>query len=116
VQPLIAATVGKSTYADMRAMEALVRVSDLEWTIMRPSGLFDGARVTGYALQEDRAPGIFTSRADLAASLLEQATDTNFIRKAVAVTTTEGIPTLFQVIRSEAFKAGGAGMDAWVPS
>lgn len=71
---------------------------------MRPSGLFDAPAVTSYELHEDQAPGIFTSRADLAASMLEQASDGRFIRKAVAVTTSEGAPTLFQMMRREAFK------------
>jgi putative NADH-flavin reductase len=104
LQPLITATIGKTTYRDMRRMEELVRGSDLEWTIMRPSGLFDAPGVTGYELHEDQAPGIFTSRADLAASMLEQATQARFVRKAVAVTTSEGVPTLFQMLRREAFK------------
>jgi nucleoside-diphosphate-sugar epimerase len=104
LQPLVTATIGKTTYADMRRMEDLVRSSDLEWTIMRPSGLFDAPAVTSYALHEDQAPGIFTSRADLAASLLEQTSDVRIIRKAVAVTTSEGAPTLFQMMRREAFK------------
>jgi nucleoside-diphosphate-sugar epimerase len=105
LQPLISATIGKTTYADMRRMEALVRGSGLQWTIMRPSGLFDAPAVSRYELHEEQAPGIFTSRADLAASLLEQATDGRFVRKALAVTTSEGAPTLFQLIRREAFKA-----------
>lgn len=104
LQPLITATIGKTTYRDMRRMEELVRGSDLEWTIMRPSGLFDAPGVTRYELHEDQAPGIFTSRADLAASMLEQATQTRYVRKAVAVTTSEGAPTLFQMLRREAFK------------
>ncbi len=104
LQPLVTATIGKTTYRDMRRMEELVRGSDLEWTIMRPSGLFDAPGVTGYELHEDQAPGIFTSRADLAASMLEQAAQTRFVRKAVAVTTSEGAPTLFQMLRREAFK------------
>ena len=104
LQPLITATIGKTTYSDMRRMEEIVRSSDLEWTIMRPSGLFDAPSVTRYELHEDQAPGIFTSRADLAASLLEQATDVRFVRKAVAVTTSDGAPKLFQMLRREAFK------------
>ncbi|HEV2635009.1 MAG TPA: NAD(P)H-binding protein [Actinocrinis sp.] len=104
LQPMVTKTVGKTTYADMRRMEDLVRRSDLEWTIMRPSGLFDGAGVTDYALYPDEAPGIFTSRADLAASILEQLTDTRYLRQAVAVTTSEGVPTIMQMIRKEAFK------------
>lgn len=105
MQPLVTATIGKTTYRDMRGMEALVRDSGLDWTIMRPSGLFDAPAVSRYELHEDQAPGIFTSRADLAASLLEQAGDATFRRKAVAVTTSEGAPTLFQMIRREAFKS-----------
>ncbi len=104
LQPIVTATIGKTTYADMRRMEELVRGSDLQWTIMRPSGLFDAPQVTRYELHENQAPGIFTSRADLAASLLAQATDTRFVRKAVAVTTSEGAPTLFQMMRREAFQ------------
>ena len=67
LQPLITATIGKTTYRDMGRMEELVRGSNLEWTIMRPSA--------------------------------------RFVRKAVAVTTSEGAPTLFQMLRREAFKA-----------
>jgi putative NADH-flavin reductase len=106
LQPLVTATIGKTTYCDMRRMEELVRGSDLEWTIMRPSGPFDAPGVTRYELHEDQAPGIFTSRADLAASMLELVTDARFARKAVAVTTSAGAPTLFQMLRREAFKSG----------
>jgi putative NADH-flavin reductase len=105
LQPLITATIGKTTYRDMRLMEDLLRASDLDWTVMRPSGLFDAPRVTQYELHEDQAPGIFTSRSDLAASLLEQVTEARFIRKAVAVTTSDGAPTLLQMLRREAFKS-----------
>jgi nucleoside-diphosphate-sugar epimerase len=101
IQPLLTATIGRTTYADMRRMEDAVRRSDVDWTIMRPSGLFDAPAVSSYHLQEDRAPGIFTSRADLAASMLEQATDERFLRRAVAVTTSVGAPTLLQLIRRE---------------
>ena len=104
LQPLVTATIGKTTYADMRSMEDLVRGSDLEWTIMRPSGLFDAPGITAYELREGQAPGIFTSRADLAAAMLDQATSTRYVRKAVAVTTSEGTPTLFQMMRREALK------------
>ncbi len=43
-------------------------------------------------------------RASLAASMLEQATGTGFVRQAAAVTTSEGAPTLLQMIRREALK------------
>ena len=71
---------------------------------MRPSGPFDAPGVTAYELHEDQAPGIFTSRAGLPPSMLDQTTGTRFVRKAAAVTTSEGAPTLFQMIRREALK------------
>ena len=104
IQPLVTATIGKSTYADMRRMESLVRASGLDWTIVRPSGLFDAPEVSPYDVHEDQAPGVFTSRADLAACLLDQAGDRAFVHKVLAVTTTHGAPTLFQMLRKEAFK------------
>jgi putative NADH-flavin reductase len=102
MQPLVTATIGKTTYADMRKMEAHLRSSDLQWTVMRPSGLFDAPAVSDYQLHQNRADGVFTSRADLAASMLAQITSTQWIRKNVAVTTSEGAPTLLQMIRREA--------------
>jgi len=103
IQPLVTATIGRSTYADMRAMETLVRDSGLDWTIVRPSGLFDSDSVTRYRLSENRSDGVFTSRADLAACLLAQATDTAWVGRTVAVTTAEGTPTLLAMLRREAF-------------
>jgi nucleoside-diphosphate-sugar epimerase len=103
IQPLVTATIGKSTYADMRAMEALVRDCGLDWTIVRPSGLFDSDSVTRYRLSENRSDGVFTSRADLAACLLDQAADRTWIGRTAAVTTAEGAPTLSAVLRREAF-------------
>lgn len=99
LQPLFTATIGKTTYSDMRRMEALLQDSDLKWTIMRPGKLFDTPGVSSYELHEDQAPGIFTSRADLAAALLKQATDDRFVRKTVEVTTSQGVPTLMQLFR-----------------
>ena len=66
---------------------------------MRPAKLFDTPGVSSYELHEDQAPGIFTSRVDLAASLLQQATDDRFERKAVEVTTSQGVPTLLHLFR-----------------
>ena len=36
--------------------------------------------------------------------MLDQARDSGFVREAAAVTTSEGAPTLFQMIRREALK------------
>jgi len=104
MQPLVTATIGKTTYADMRRMEALVRASDLAWTIVRPSGLFDLPEATDYRLDEDQAPGVFTARADLAAAMLAQIDDDRFLRKHLAVTTTGVRPSLWKLMTQEAFK------------
>src|SRR5947209_4602910 len=40
LKPTIINTIGWTTYADMLQMETLVRNSHLDWTIIRPSGLF----------------------------------------------------------------------------
>lgn len=102
IQPLITRTIGKSTYADMRAMERFLRSSDLEWTVMRPGGLFNGSEVSEYELNVDHSERVFTSRADLAHSILAQVDDPTWIGKCVAVNTVAGAPTLLQMIRAEA--------------
>jgi putative NADH-flavin reductase len=103
LQAYVAGVLGKTLYDDMRRMEALVAASDLDWTVIRPSGLFDADAVTAYATAENHLPGKFTSRADLADFLLRQANDSVYSRKFAAVTTGDGAPTLFQMIRREAF-------------
>ncbi len=104
MQPLVTATFGKTTYADMRRMEEFVRESGFDWTIVRPSGLFDLPYVTQYRLDEDEAPGVFTSRADLAACLLSQVNDDRYIRKNLAITTTAVKPSMLKLILKEALK------------
>lgn len=87
----------------MLLMERLLAESDLDWTVVRPSGLFDAGRVSDFRLQEDHSDGIFTSRADLADCLVARAIDGEWCGKRVAVSTSEGAPTLWQMIRREAF-------------
>lgn len=103
LQPLIVNVFGRQLYADMRRMEEIVTASDLDWTIVRPSGLYDGDGVTAYAYAERYTPGAFTSRADLANVLLRQAEESTYARRIVAVSSTEGAPTVAQMIRREAF-------------
>ncbi|GMA24933.1 hypothetical protein GCM10025864_26920 [Luteimicrobium album] len=50
--PLVA-YFGRTVYADMARMESLVRASGLDWTVMRPSGLFETGHVTDYRTAED---------------------------------------------------------------
>jgi len=102
LKPIIENTMGKTLYADMLRMERLVRASGLDWTIIRPSGLFATGAVTDYATGENFLPHRFTSRSDLADFLLRQATETEFVGKAAAVATLSPQPTVFELIRNEA--------------
>lgn len=77
-------------------------VGGLDWTIVRASGLFSNHERTQYEVQEDQADGLFTAREDLAASMLEQLDGDSFVRKAMAVITTQVRPRIAQVIWREA--------------
>jgi uncharacterized protein YbjT (DUF2867 family) len=103
LKPFIANVVGKTMYADLLAMERMVMSSDLDWTIVRPSGLFETATVTKYQMAEGFLSEHFTSRADLAACLLEQVTSDRYLRKTVAVATVAVKPQLVKLILKEAF-------------
>jgi len=74
MDPLVNRRLGRTAHQDMRRMEALVRASDLDWTIARPSGLFDHPSVTRY----DLARTSLTACSPLVrsrASMLAQLTD-----------------------------------------
>jgi putative NADH-flavin reductase len=102
VEPIITKTIGKTVYDDMRRMEDLVRDSGLDWTIVRPSGLFDLPEPTGYLAGEVDPVGAFTARIDLADYLVSLAADSSTARRTVVVSTTESTPSLLQMIRREA--------------
>lgn len=102
MDPLVNRRFGRTAHEDMRRMEALVRDSGLDWTIARPSGLFDHPGVTRYQVREDVADGLFTARIDLAASMVAQLSDDRFVRRAMAVITTEVRPSIVGLIWREA--------------
>ncbi|RSM57979.1 NAD-dependent epimerase [Actinoplanes sp. ATCC 53533] len=102
MDPLVNRRIARTAHDDMRRMEALVRDSDLAWTIARPSGLFDHPEVTPYQVREDVADGLFTARIDLAASMVAQLTDDRFVQRAMAVITTEVRPSIAGLIWREA--------------
>jgi uncharacterized protein YbjT (DUF2867 family) len=104
VEPIITRTIGKTVYDDMRRMETIVRDSGLDWTIVRPSGLFDLPLVTEYIAGEVDPVGTFTSRTDLADYLVRLASDTGH-QNTMVISTTVDTPTMWQMIRREAFKS-----------
>lgn len=88
VFPLLRNVIGKTLYADMRAMEEyLLTCTDIDWTVMRPGRLINRDRVSDYRLVLNTLDGSFTSRADLAAAMLAEIEDSPHLRKAVAPST-----------------------------
>ena len=104
-EPVITCTIGKTTYDDQRRMEDIVRASGLDWTVVRPSGLFDLPEPTNYVAGEVDPIGGFTARIDLADYMIALAGDPSVAGKTVVVSTTEDTPTIWQMIRREAFKS-----------
>ncbi len=104
-EPVITRTIGKTVYDDIRLMESIVRDSQLDWTIVRPSGLFDLPHVTEYIAGDVDPVGAFTSRSDLADYLVALAARQAGGRDTVTISTTENTPTMWQMIRREAFKS-----------
>jgi putative NADH-flavin reductase len=104
IQPTIINTIGKTMYTDMRRMETLVMNSKLDWTIVRPSGLFETPAVTAYKMAETYIRGRFTSRADLANCMLHQLTNDQYRHKVVAVGTFAVQPNMLKLIMREAFQ------------
>jgi uncharacterized protein YbjT (DUF2867 family) len=107
-EPIVTRTIGKTVYDDIRRMETIVRDSGLDWTIVRSSGLFDLPEVTEYVAGEVEPVGAFTARIDLADYLVALTHDHTAAGRTVIVSTTEGTPTVWQMIRREAFKSAPA--------
>jgi putative NADH-flavin reductase len=104
LDPLVNRRVARTAHEDMRRMEALLRAGDLQWTIVRPAGLFSHPRVTDYEVAEDVADGLFTARSDLAAAMLAQAGQERFVGRAMAVITTATRPGIPALIWREAIR------------
>jgi uncharacterized protein YbjT (DUF2867 family) len=110
VEPILTRTIGKTVYDDIRRMETLVRDSGVDWTVVRPSGLFDLPVPTDYVRGDVDPVGAFTARIDLADYLVSLAADSATARQTVIVSTTEDAPSLWQMIRREA--GGDSATDA----
>jgi putative NADH-flavin reductase len=104
LQPIVMSTIGKTTYADMKRMETLLMNSDVDWTVVRPSGLFETPAVTAYQVAEDHIRGQFTSRTDLADFMLKQVTRDQDLRKIMAIATFSMLPSVFQFMTQETAK------------
>jgi putative NADH-flavin reductase len=77
----------KHGYSDMLVMESIVKQSDLDWTIIRPPRLTDGARTDHVheAINQQLKRGWKISRADLAAYILAQLANRAIFRGVIEV-------------------------------
>ncbi|RYU84428.1 NAD(P)-dependent oxidoreductase [Hymenobacter persicinus] len=78
----------KHVFADKERQEALIQASPLDWTIVRPAGLTNGARTGGYkvalSFAQARIKGRI-SRADVADFMLKQLATDAFVGRAVGI-------------------------------
>jgi putative NADH-flavin reductase len=81
------AAVLKNALVDHEAQEAAVKASNLDWTIIRPSGLVNTPGLGGYAVGENiRAKTSRIPRADVADLILNELAEGALLRKAVTIT------------------------------
>lgn len=75
----------RHVFADHERQEALVRESNLDWTIVRPSAFIDGPRTGRYRHNfpsTDRDITLKISRADVADFILKQLSDPSSLHRA----------------------------------
>jgi hypothetical protein len=107
VSLLLRKVMGRTLYDDMQRMEAIVQSSSLDWTVVRPAGLFDAAGPTDdYEVAPRRLPGRVTSRADLADTLVREAIEPQHSRSTIEVMTRSAHPSPMTFLK-EAFGIGG---------
>jgi len=77
----------RKPYADMAAMERLVRHSQTDWTIVRPGRLTDGPATGKFRTAVDaKLPGCWSiSRADLSEYLLDLVSDSTSFGRVVEI-------------------------------
>lgn len=107
VIPLLRNVAGRTLYDDMERMEGIVRASGLDWTIVRPAGLFTTSEPTDdFVVAPSPIAGRSTSRADLAAALVSESTEPRYVHGVVDVISRSGRsdPSTFL---KEAFRGSG---------
>jgi putative NADH-flavin reductase len=87
IKPVARRTFLRHVCADMRAAEAEVEATDLDWTIMRPPGLTSKPASGHYRTSIDGGlpRSLTVSRADLAACMLQAIGNHATFRKHVAI-------------------------------
>lgn len=87
LKPWIVQRLLRESFADLRVMEAAVRASGLDWTIVRPPALSDRLRTGRYRTEVDRnvRGGLKISRADVADLIRGALVDPTTIRHTLAI-------------------------------
>ena len=87
INKLFFATLLRNTRQDHEKQEVLVKESDLDWTIIRPSGLTDDPLTESYAIGENIQTNTSQiARADVAHAIIKELQDNTFVHKAVTIT------------------------------
>jgi putative NADH-flavin reductase len=87
INKLFFATLLRSARQDHEKQEVVVKESNLDWTIIRPSGLTDTPLTESYDLGENiLAKTSQISRADVAHAIIKEVQDDTFVHKAVTIT------------------------------
>jgi putative NADH-flavin reductase len=80
-------TALRAAMKDKEAQEEIIRNSGLDWTIIRPGGLTDGPRTDAYTAGVDATiQASQVSRADVAAFVVQQYADSQYIHATPAIT------------------------------
>ena len=82
---LLFRTMLRNVFADHEAQEAIVEQSPLDWTVVRAAVLKDDP-ATGHYTATNTGPNTRITRADIAAALVDQLTDSTHSRAAISVT------------------------------
>jgi putative NADH-flavin reductase len=74
-------------FADVRAMEQVIRASSLDWTLVRPTRLVNAPARGEYRIRPDYPPPGLSkiSRADVAAFLIRALTEGSYLRQSPAI-------------------------------
>jgi len=74
-------------FADVRAMEEVIRASGLDWTLVRPTRLVNTLARGEYRIRPDYPPPGLTkiSRADVAAFMIRALLDASYLRESPAI-------------------------------
>ena len=82
---LVQTTFLKHVFADKEIQERYIRESELEWVIVRPGALTNGARAGKYRHGLDKSIAGKISRADVAEFMLRQLTEDTYLRRTPAI-------------------------------